>query len=217
MSEKLSKKEKLVYDIIQDYFKKKRPIEIKKLVPLITSRLSRQSIDINSNKVKLIIKSLKKKNLIVEGSILTKDDILKNETRKKIYEFICKNSAVYFHQIMKGLDLPTHSVIWHINFLHLFNFIERIKIEKHYNHYIYFDKKLDSQEAKIIYFTNHKKCKRIIEHLKNENEGCTKTQLSKELGMHPNTIKKYINELEVLNIVSKTKSSNKSLYYLPSE
>ena len=214
MSEELSKQEKLVYDIIQDYFKKKRPAEMKELVPLITSRLSKQSIDINSNKVKQIVKTLKKKNLIVEGSILTKDDILKNETRKKIYDFICKNSAVYFHQIMKGLDLPTHSVIWHVNFLHLFNFIERIKIEKHYNHYIYFDKNLDSLQARKIYFKNHKRCKQIIEHLKNDNEGCTKTQLSRELRMHPNTIKKYINELEVLNIVSKSKSSNKNLYYL---
>lgn len=214
MSEELSKQEKLVYDIIQDYLKKRRPLEIKKLVPLITSRLSKKSLNINSNKVKLIVKSLKKKNLIVEGSRLTKDDILKNETRKKIYEFICKNSTVYFHQIMKGLDLPTHSVIWHVNFLHLFNFINRVKIEKHYNHYIYFNKNLDSQQARIMYFTNNKKCKQIIEHLKNENEGCTKTQLSKELGMHPNTIKKYINELEVLNIVSKKRSSNKNLYYL---
>lgn len=214
MLENLTKHEKLVYEIIQDYFKKKRALEIKKLVPLITSRLSRQSFNINSEKVKLIIKSLKNKNLIVEGSILTKDDILKNEIRKRIYEFICKNSAVYFHQIMKGLDLPTHSVIWHVNFLHLFNFIKRTKIEKHYNHYIYFDKNLDSQQAKIIYFTNHKKCKQIIEYLKNENEGCTKTKLSKELGMHPNTIKKYINELEVLNIIHNKKSSSKNLYYL---
>lgn len=214
MSEEISKQEEIVYNIIQEYLRKRRPLEIKKLVPLIASRLSKQKIDINSNKVKLIIKSLKKKNIIVEGSRLTKDDILKNETRKKIYEFICNNSAVYFYQIMKGLDLPTHSVIWHVNFLHLFNFINRIKIEEHYNHYIYFNKNLDGQQAKIIYFTNNKKCKQIIKYLRDKNEGCTKTQLSKELGMHPNTIKKYINELDAINIIYKKNASDKILYYL---
>ncbi len=214
MQESISQEEKLVYEIIQDYLKKRRPIDIDKIIPYILSSIAKQSIDMNSKKIKLIVKSFLQKKIIVEGSRLTQDDILKNTTRKKIYEFINENSAVYFHQIMKNLELPSHSVIWHLNLLYLFNFIKKTKIEKHYNHYIYFKNDLNSEQARKIYFTKNRKCREIIEYLKNESDGCTKTQLSKQLEMHPNTIKKYINVLEATEIVYKETFSNKNLYFL---
>ena len=214
MSQEISEQENLVYKVIQDYLKKRRPIVVNQLVPYIVSRLSKQSVDINSRKVKSIVELFIQKKIIIEGSRLTRDDILKNKTRKEINEFINKNSAVYFHQIMKYLDLPTHSVIWHLNLLFLFGFIKKTKIEKHYNHYIYYKTEINSLQAKKIYFTKNNKCKDIIEYLRNKNGGCSKTELSKQLGMHPNTIRKYIGALEAIKVVFKKNISNKSLYYL---
>ncbi len=214
MSDQLLDQEKLVYELIQVYLKKRRPLEVDKLLPVISSELFKKSNNINSKRIKQIIKSLLKKKYIIEGSRLTKDDILKNKVRIQIYGFICENSAVYFHQIKKKLELPTHSVIWHLNLLFLFGFIKRIKIKKHYNHYIYFTNDLSSQEARKIYFTKNHKCKEIIEYLKLENKGYTRTHLSKQLGMHLNTIKKYITILEDIEIIYREELSNKSLYYI---
>jgi len=53
-----------------------------------------------------------------------------------------------------------------------------------------------------------------MEYLRNNNKGCSKTFLSKQLGMHPNTVKKYINQLEAIEVVYKRSDSNKNLYYL---
>jgi len=216
MSEVILKHEKLVYEIIQDYLGNRRPLEVDKLIPIINKSLSEKSIDINLKGINQIVKSLLEKKRIVNGSILTKDDILENETRKEIYDFVCENQVVYFHQIMKGLDLPSHNVIWHLNLLFLFGFINRIKIENHYNHYIYYNNNLSSQDARKKYFTNNIKCKEIIGYLRNNNHGCSKTHLSKQLGIHPNTIKKYINALKDIKIISKKSVSNKNLIFLNS-
>ncbi|MFX1238493.1 MAG: winged helix-turn-helix transcriptional regulator [Promethearchaeota archaeon] len=45
------------------------------------------------------------------------------------------------------------------------------------------------------------------------NKGIAKTRLSKELGMPPKTIKKYIERLEKLGIVIKKKKSNLTFYF----
>ena len=216
MSNVILKHEKLVYEIIQDYLGNRRPLEVDKLIPIINKRLSKKSVELTSKGIKKIVQSLIKKKHIVNGSILTKDEILENETRRKIYDFVCENQVVYFHQIMKGLDLPSHNVIWHLNLLFLFGFITRIKIEKHYNHYIYYNNNLTSQDARKKYFINNVKCKEIIEYLRNTDAGCSKTHLSKQLGIHPNTIKKYINALESFEIIFRRSVSNKNLIFLKS-
>ena len=169
--------------------------------------------ELNNEKEISIFKSLFKEKYTTQGSSLTKDDILKNETRKKIFDFIGENSAVYFHQIMRGLDLPSHSVIWHVNLLFSFEFIGRLKIEEHYNHYIYYSKDLSTQQAKRFYFMNNEKCKAILEYLKNHYEGCSKTHLTKQLGMHSNTIKKYLIILEELQLISKKDHAKKITYH----
>ena len=73
---------------------------------------------------------------------------------------------------------------------------------------------MSPHEAKISYYTRHNKCKKILKFLRDNTSGYSKTQLSKELGMHPNTIKKYINDLELLQVIFKNSESNKNLYYL---
>ncbi len=168
--------------------------------------------ELNTKEEISLFSSLFKEKHMNEGSTLIRDDILKNETRKKIYDFIKENTAVYFYQIMQGLNLPTHSVIWHVNLLFSFDFICRLKIEEHYNHYIYFKKELSSQQVKKFYFLNNEKCKAILEYLENHSEGSTKTSLGKQLGMHPNTIKKYLIILEELQLVSKKKQAKKITY-----
>ena len=82
------------------------------------------------------------------------------------------------------------------------------------NHDIYFDSSLDFEGVKISYFTSKEKSKKIIDYLKSNNEGTTKTRLSEVLRMHPNTISKYLDSLLKYQIINKEKMSNKTLYFL---
>ena len=211
MSMNMTEEESSIYSIIQEYVKSNKPVEINELAHYIESISSIKSINLNYKGIKKIIETLLKKNLIVEGSRLIKDDLMENDRRKSIYEYICNNPAVYHHQIIKELGIPNHIVIWHLNVLLDFNLIKKIRID---NHNTFYDSKRSPYEAKISYYTRHEKCKEIINYIKGNIEGCSKTQLSNKLGMHPNTVKKYIDELENLQIVYKKREMNKTLYYL---
>ncbi|MFW9987688.1 MAG: hypothetical protein ACFFC3_03455, partial [Candidatus Odinarchaeota archaeon] len=80
-----------------------------------------------------------------------------------------------------------------------FNFIRRETIE---NHLAFFDNKSSKKDSEIIHFLSRDKCKQLVEYLTKNEDGCFLTKLSTDLGMHFNTIKKYMNKLEEFNLVS---------------
>ncbi len=86
--------------------------------------------------------------------------------------------------------------------------------EKFENHDIYFDSRFDVKNSKFIYITSKEKSKKIIEYLKNYDFGISKSQLSKELKIHPNTISKYLKLFEQFNIIIKKKVSKRIIYFL---
>ncbi len=211
MAIKLTNQEKIVLNVVQEYLDKNRQFNMKKILPFINSRFRMASIDISNYGIETILRSLVQKDLLVEGSKLTHEDILFNLKRADIYNFIQKYPGVYFNKIIKELKLSNHIVVWHLNMLLKFNFIKKGLFDKHE---IYFDSNLEFENVKIIYITSREKSKKIIEYLINNDIGVTKTQLSKKLGMHPNTIKKYLNFLEEFNVIFKEKLSKKTLYFL---
>ena len=58
------------------------------------------------------------------------------------------------------------------------------------------------------------KSKKIIEYLRSNDFGITKTHLSSDLGMHHNTISKYLKMLEEINVIVRKKTSKQTLYFL---
>ena len=56
--------------------------------------------------------------------------------------------------------------------------------------------------------------KKILVYLKENDYGITKTNLSTNLGMHHNTITKYLNKFEEFNIILKKKIAKRTLYFL---
>lgn len=211
MTFEILKHERLVLDIVQEYLNQNKYFNMKKVLPFISSKLKKESIDLNARAIERILSSLVKKKLIVEGTNLTRMDLLKNRKRFEIYQFILKNPGVYFNKIVRKLKINKPVVVWHINMLLRFEFIKKEEFE---NHEIFFDSKLDSVDKKFSYFISKEKSKKIIEYLKINNFGITKTHLSMDLGIHHNTISKYLENLEELNLIIKKKTSKKTLYFL---
>jgi predicted transcriptional regulator len=54
----------------------------------------------------------------------------------------------------------------------------------------------------------------IKEYLKENDYGVTKTHLSMNLGMHHNTITKYLTKFEAFNLILKKKIAKRTLYFL---
>ena len=122
--------------------------------------------------------------MIFERSKLTKNQILNNENREKIYTYICENPGIYFYQIAKNLNLSNYILGWHIKMLLKFDYIRSKEIDKHE---VFFDINLDDKYDELYYFISKEKSRIII---------------------------KYIKSLEVLNILLKKKETKKTLYFL---
>ncbi|MFX1390447.1 MAG: hypothetical protein ACFE9Z_10320 [Promethearchaeota archaeon] len=210
MLSKFDNEEDIVFTAVQDYLNDNRILEKNNLINYIKSYFSKLSININEEGIIKNLESLIKQKKIVEGSKLTKDTLLENSKRKKIYEFILENSGIYFNKIVKKVNMSNHVVYWHLNMLLKFNFIKTTNIQ---NHDIYYDSRLNGEEVKIHYLTNKKESKKIIDYLSINRSGIKKTQLADALKMHPKTIKKYVGILFEFGLIEKKKYSPKEILY----
>ena len=211
MYSKLSDQEKIVLNLVKEYLNKNRFFNKKKIIPFINHRLRNASIDLNYTGIEAILKSLLKKRLIIEGSKLTRDDILLNSKRNKIYEYVIKNPGVNFIIIVNELNLSNHVVLWHLGMLIEFNFINKVKID---NLELYYDSSLKVDEIERNYFISNKSSKRIINYLKENNSGISKSKISQDLNMHLYTVNKYSDILKQYGILTLKTNSNKKLYFL---
>lgn len=203
--------EEIVFKAIQDYLNKNRPFNMNKIIPYLINMFKNISMNINKIGIQKILVNLVEKKMIVVGSKLTKDDVLLISKRKKIYDFIIKNPGTYFNRILNELGFSNNIVIWHLSFLEKFDFIRKIKID---NIEAYFDSSLDLKKIKKLHIISKEKYKKIIQYLKINDSGTTKTKLAIELKMHHNTATKYLNSLLELNAISCRRKSNKILYFL---
>jgi len=185
-------------------------MRLDEIIPYLAGRFSRSSININKRGIVKILNSFIDRNIIVEGSKLTIEDVLANEKRREILKFIEKNPGTYYYNIVKELDMASHVVVWHIEILLDFNLINTVEED---NHDIYFCGEIPPEKAKKLYYLINEKSKKIWTYLESNDMGATKTEISKNLAMHPKTVKKYINTLKDYQLIHSIKDRNKTLYF----
>lgn len=207
----LTRKEKLVYNEVKEYLIKNRTLEKEKILSFIHYKFKLSSTNINLDGIKSILKTLIEKNLIVEGSKLIREEVLENNKRRLIYEYVLKHPGSLYTRIVKDLNLSNHVVIWHLYILQKFRYIEKGIID---NREIYYEPNLKLDKAEKYYYVSRTKSRKIIQLLGNNDKGYTKNQISKNLHMHNSTVSKYIDILKNYKIVFKKKIENKTLYFL---
>lgn len=211
MQTSVSKEEEIVLNIVQEYLNKNRTFNKTEIIPFINAKIVKTNNNISYNGIHEILKSLVEKDIIVEGSKLIKYNVLLNLNRKRIYEHIINNPGVHFNKIVKILNISVFSVEWHLNVLIKFNLLRKAKIE---SFDAYYDSKLPPKNDKIYHIISRDKCNKIIQYLRENNEGYSKNYISKELKIHSNTISKYIEKLDEFGLLKKKRLSNKTLYFL---
>ena len=95
----LTEEEMRIFGLVQEYLNDNRVFNKENVALYIKSRYKVNG-NLNHNGIKIVIDSLKKKNLILEGSKLTRKTVLLNANRKIIYnKIISKN---YFFDLGGG-------------------------------------------------------------------------------------------------------------------
>jgi predicted transcriptional regulator len=210
----LIKEESLILNVVKDYLDNNRYFDKEKVFNYLSSRIAKNGLNLNNHGIRKVLNSLLDKNIIAEGSKLTKDDVLSNSNRNKIFEYIKENPGTYSNKIVRNLGLSTFLVNWHIDMLAIFDFI---RVERIDSINAYFDSDMNSELDELFHVISRDKCSEIIDYLRENEKGTTKHRLSKELGMHPNTITKYINKINEFGLLHSIQLSSKVVYSLNTE
>ena len=203
--------EDLILDIIIEYLGDNRTFHLNKIIPYIHSRISKSTTNINIDGIKKNLNLLLKKKFIVEGSKLTRDTVLDTPNRKILHDFIKNNPGYYLNNILDNVEISKYVVYFHIEVLLKFGLIKSDIIE---NHEVYFDPSMSLDEVLPFYYKSKKKSRLILNYLREDNIGHTRTHLSGKLNIHSTTLKKYLDILEKYGFVIKEIFSNKVLYFL---
>ena len=203
--EQLSELEANIYQVLKEYLREFNEFNLKMALPYCFEKLNYKYSDIA---ITVSVKSLIQKKYIIQGSSLSKEDILHNQNRKKILDFIQKNPGSYNRLIRRELSLGSNEFNWHIGMLEKFGFVKKVRF--HQRSFGYFEKRNYMDHEYDLYLLQNGKIEKILKIL--EKDQYTVSQITKILEFHYNTVQKYIQILEKRNLIF-LRINGKHIYY----
>lgn len=167
-----------------------------------------------------IIQMLINRKILVEGSKYTKRNVLSNQNRNRIYNFIKIYLGAHFSLIRKhafchsegNLGSPGQ-LIWHLEMLLRFNYIKKIRIR---NKTIFIPIELDEESGIMYYLLRDGLNKEIIELLIKQDT-IKSSEIHKHLNKKRQKIYYRINYLIEYNIISLKEEHPRKIYLNPSK
>jgi len=202
----------IVCNIIREYLKKKPFFSIEDIVVFISNRV-RANPNLNKNSIEIIIKNLIKKRVLIPGTKLMKNNIIEHPIRNEIYNYIRKNPS-NINNIMKAIRIGSNQALWHLSCLEKFRFTRSKKIE---NQRIIFDYDSDSDLDELYFYLKQDIVRDIITLLKEEKTSFKISEIATNLKRNYNTVKKYIEILKDLDLITIEKDKKRNLFKLDLE
>ncbi|NMC04562.1 MAG: hypothetical protein GYA24_05085 [Candidatus Lokiarchaeota archaeon] len=128
----LSDTEQKVLFIAKDLMQKHYLLDLKDLY----SQAMRSLKDFKPFAIQQAIDGLCRKKILFGGSAITRDTLLDNETRRAIFDVICKHPGIHFSAIKRRVDKDSRTLMIHLRVLERF---EMIRAENFNNSKAYFD------------------------------------------------------------------------------
>ena len=201
--------EPLVLGLIKEYLQKKPFFSIEDIITYINNR-TRAKPYVNKNKIEKIIKRLIKNRRIIPGTKLMKNNIIEHPIRNEIYNYVKKKPS-NINEIMRALNIGSNQALWHLSCLEKFQFTRSREIE---NQRVIFLHDSDPELDEISFYVNQDIVKEIIDLLKIEKEPLKISDVSNQLKKNYNTIKKYLQVLKGLKLISFEKDKKRTFFKL---
>jgi hypothetical protein len=158
-----------------------------------------------------IIQFLINKKILVEGSKLTKELVLNNAYRRRIYRFIKSHIGVHF-SIIKKIIFEAESdksgsagqLLWHLKMLIKFNYIKKIRFKKYT---IFVPVEIDDKMGKIFFLLRDKINKKIV-NLLVKKKSIEKSEIHKNINETRELVYYRINDLIDQEILSQIDEKN---------
>ena len=111
------------------------PLNIQELYSKAIKELKYSEIEISK-----AIYQLTLKKVLVKGTKITKDSVLENYVRNRIFKYILKNPGTHLREIRDRLNLLPLQADWHLNMLEKFGYIRKNRIK---NKVVFFESKIN--------------------------------------------------------------------------
>ncbi|MHA1271257.1 MAG: hypothetical protein ACTSPY_15805 [Candidatus Helarchaeota archaeon] len=150
----------IIYDTVKKYLNRHPHFTIYELF-LHCKRVT----NVPDKEIMDIIEKFISKKIIVEGSKLTRDNILqKSKVRYNLYNYILRNPGMNFSKLIKKFDIGPHAGRWHIEMLKKFGFIRE---RKYMVYNLYYDQDFPQDKEIIIFILRNETAFKIYLTLKN--------------------------------------------------
>ncbi|MBD3197593.1 MAG: hypothetical protein GF317_21240 [Candidatus Lokiarchaeota archaeon] len=202
-----------VLDIAQSILDENKVLNISTLY-----NIAKRELKISRKGLLQVIRFLINKNVLIDGSKYTKDSVLSNSYRKKIYLFIETNLGAHFSLIRKEILSSEEDkigssgqLLWHLKMLLKFDCIKKIKVG---NYSIFIPYDLD-EEIGIISFHLKDKINRDIIRLLEQKEKILQSEIYKVINENRGKVYYRISNLIENGILTSEDKDNKYISLTP--
>ena len=169
---------------------------------------AKKKLKIPRKGLNIIIEFLLNNKILVDRSRYTKNSVLSNNTRKKIYNFLQVNIGMHFSLLRKMIysDVKSKSsgeLIWHLDMLIKFNYIKKLNFH-HYTIFIPID--IDDEIGILSFLLNDQLNNKIINLLVSKDSS-EKNQIYKILNQKRENVNYHLNLLINNNIIEYNESN----------
>ncbi len=196
-----------VLEIAKDLNNKNQVLNLELIYKTIKKRLK-----LPRKEILRIIEYLFNNNLLVEGRKNTKETVLLNLYRRKIYNIIIKYNGAHFSfirkKIFKNYTTNSGQLLWHLNMLLSYDFIKKIKIG---NFTIFLPINMSNDIGTLYFFLKDKINKKIFELLKLQNK-VKKTEVYKEINENREKVYYRLKVLIKHEIISYSNNENNEVF-----
>lgn len=158
------------------------------------------------------IRDLHRMKYFVSGKKLSRDDILTNEKRSKIYDYILANPGVHEREIKITFELGSYMAYRHLTLLENFGFIRK---KPYQNKVAYFPMDFDEAQEQNVLLLRNESSKKVYECIQS-NEGLRLTDLNEILQVPFSSLQFHLDRLTEGGLIKKIKKGTIS-YYVASE
>ncbi len=183
-----------ILKIVSDLIQNGRIILIEELYNIARKQTSAERLAIEN-----VIDRLIQQKYIVPGSRITRQIILHNPTRRRIYEFVKLYPGVNVNTVKKSLTLGSNSALWHIGVLVQFGCLQELiyRTSK-----IYAQTKLAPRDVLFRFLMRKELVRSIFSAIAQQPSSLA--ELARSLGVDKAKIAYHLNILQELNFIEKS-------------
>lgn len=149
------------------------------------------------------------------GSTLTKENVLNNYHRARIFATIEQKPGIHFNELTKMLELSNGQTHWHLTCLRNFDMIKTIKEKNFKTFYPNYGMLFETIDSSQLVTLKNKTRNAIFQEI-SKNPSLTQKHLQEILQISQSTITYHLIILEQENLITVQRKGRKS-YYFPTK